>query len=114
MEPHLYSNQPSLTLISNGAECLMLNKKFYLENANEDCMKFLRESVSFFAISLVYISKNYKIKKNKSFQISALEEIPHSVLMFICQLHRPGDSKVTLCFSSQAANCLTTFKDGSI
>ena len=46
MEPHLYTNQPSLSLVSNGAECLMLKKKFYLENANEDCMKFLRETVS--------------------------------------------------------------------
>ncbi|XP_076814945.1 uncharacterized protein LOC143461071 [Clavelina lepadiformis] len=41
--PVLYADQPSLALVSNGAECLMLNKKFYLDNATEDCMKFLRD-----------------------------------------------------------------------
>ena len=54
MEPHLYSNQPSLTLVSNGAECLMLNKKFYLENANEECMKWLKEAVRICVISSIW------------------------------------------------------------
>ena len=42
----LYTNQPHLALVSNGAECLMMNKKFFLDNATDECLRGLREMVS--------------------------------------------------------------------
>lgn len=41
----LYENQPHFSLVSNGAEVIMVEKKFYLENASQRLMVQLRESV---------------------------------------------------------------------
>ncbi|XP_070557882.1 cGMP-dependent protein kinase-like [Ptychodera flava] len=38
----LFENQPSLSLVSNGAECIVISKKFFMEHANEDLMTRLR------------------------------------------------------------------------
>nr|XP_039263995.1 uncharacterized protein LOC120339850 [Styela clava] len=40
----LFNEQPSLALISNGAECLVLNKKFYLDNMSDESLKNLRDT----------------------------------------------------------------------
>eukprot|EP00794_Sanderia_malayensis_P008979 gene8979-9937_t len=39
-------NQPSLSLVSNGAECIMVQKKFYLEHCPETLKARLRKKVS--------------------------------------------------------------------
>ncbi|KAJ8037576.1 hypothetical protein HOLleu_18422 [Holothuria leucospilota] len=39
----VYSDQPNLSLISNGAECIMVRKHFYLEYAKEDTLRVLRK-----------------------------------------------------------------------
>lgn len=46
LDPVLFNDQPTLALISNGAECLMLHKKFYLDNMTDEVLKKLRELVS--------------------------------------------------------------------
>ncbi|XP_022080342.1 uncharacterized protein LOC110973663 [Acanthaster planci] len=38
----VFSDQPSLSLVSNGAECIVINKKFYLEHATEETLRGLR------------------------------------------------------------------------
>nr|XP_054773342.1 cyclic nucleotide-binding domain-containing protein 2-like [Lytechinus pictus] len=38
-------DQPSLSLVSRGAECIMLNKKFYLDEASEFVYRHLKEIV---------------------------------------------------------------------
>ena len=42
----VFSDQPSLSLVSNGAECIVINKKFYLEHATEETLRGLRKEVS--------------------------------------------------------------------
>ncbi|XP_033879253.3 uncharacterized protein LOC117413909 isoform X1 [Acipenser ruthenus] len=39
----LFSDQPSCYIISNGAECLQISKKFYLDNASQDVLDKLRQ-----------------------------------------------------------------------
>lgn len=41
----LYDNQPNFSLVSNGAECIMIEKKFFMENASQWLMVHLRETV---------------------------------------------------------------------
>lgn len=41
----LFSDQPSCYIISNGAECLQISKKFYLDNASQDVLDKLRQQV---------------------------------------------------------------------
>ncbi|XP_054763252.2 uncharacterized protein LOC129269790 [Lytechinus pictus] len=40
----VFPDQPSLSLISNGAECIMIRKSFYLEHAAEDTLSLLRKN----------------------------------------------------------------------
>ncbi|XP_045167047.1 uncharacterized protein LOC123530343 [Mercenaria mercenaria] len=40
----LFENQPHFSLVSNGAECIMIEKKFFLEHASQRLMVALRES----------------------------------------------------------------------
>lgn len=40
----VFADQPSLILISNGAECMMVAKKFYLKFASENCLRRLRKT----------------------------------------------------------------------
>ncbi|XP_060593908.1 uncharacterized protein LOC132748342 [Ruditapes philippinarum] len=40
----LFENQPHFSLVSNGSECIMIEKKFFLENASQRLMVALRES----------------------------------------------------------------------
>jgi len=37
---------PSLSLVSNGAECIVLDKKFFLEHAPAKQLELIREKVS--------------------------------------------------------------------
>lgn len=41
----LLENQPSLILVSGGAECIMLNKKFYKEHIDPNMMQKLKQQV---------------------------------------------------------------------
>ncbi|XP_071501662.1 uncharacterized protein [Diadema antillarum] len=40
----VFPDQPSLSLVSNGAECIMIKKQFYLEHATEDTLSLLRKN----------------------------------------------------------------------
>ncbi|KAK0051908.1 cyclic nucleotide-binding domain-containing protein 2, partial [Biomphalaria pfeifferi] len=42
----LFTNQPSLSVVSNGADCILLNKKLYLRNCSSEVMRKLRIEVS--------------------------------------------------------------------
>ena len=40
-------NQPSLFLVSHGAECVMLNKKFYKDHVDANMTQRLKQQVSY-------------------------------------------------------------------
>ncbi|KAI0214542.1 hypothetical protein LSAT2_000360, partial [Lamellibrachia satsuma] len=42
----LYEQQPNFSLVSNGAECIMIDKRFYVDNAPQALMRRLRAEVS--------------------------------------------------------------------
>ncbi|RUS79937.1 hypothetical protein EGW08_012281, partial [Elysia chlorotica] len=42
----LFCDQPSLCVVSNGADCLILNKKFFLDHCSSDLIRRLRVEVS--------------------------------------------------------------------
>ena len=39
-------DQPSFSVISKGADCLLINKQFYLEHASEKLIREVRQNVS--------------------------------------------------------------------
>ena len=41
----LIGDQPSLSVISKGADCLLINKQFYLEHATEKLLRDVRQNV---------------------------------------------------------------------
>ncbi|XP_030843362.1 uncharacterized protein LOC115924725 [Strongylocentrotus purpuratus] len=45
----LFSEQPSLSLISNGAECMVMSKHFFLQHANDDMLHRVKISMMPFA-----------------------------------------------------------------
>ncbi|XP_070579571.1 cyclic nucleotide-binding domain-containing protein 2-like isoform X2 [Ptychodera flava] len=45
LAPLVFFDQPSLSLVSNGAECIMIRKKFYMEHTTEDIRRRLRRQV---------------------------------------------------------------------
>ena len=44
-EHRMDTNQTSVSLISNGAECIMLSKRFFTEYANENTKRRMRQKV---------------------------------------------------------------------
>lgn len=42
----LFDNQPSMQLISNGCECILISKEFFIENSTIDYFKTLRKMIS--------------------------------------------------------------------
>jgi len=44
----LYADQPSLILASNGAECIMISKKFFLEKCSDEALRNINKIVSLF------------------------------------------------------------------
>ncbi|GFN96344.1 cyclic nucleotide-binding domain-containing protein 2-like [Plakobranchus ocellatus] len=46
LAPILFPDQSSLSVISNGAECLVISKKLFLQWATEECLRFLRQTES--------------------------------------------------------------------
>ena len=51
----IYGNQPSFSLVSNGAEVIKLDKRLYEDNASQRLMSDLRERVSNYIIILLVI-----------------------------------------------------------
>jgi len=49
----LYPDQPSMCLVSNGAELVVLSKRLFLERANDACMRHIRQTVRSL-VKLVY------------------------------------------------------------
>ncbi|XP_077979880.1 uncharacterized protein LOC144435182 [Glandiceps talaboti] len=45
LAPLVFFDQPSLSLVSNGAECIMMRKKFYMDYTTEDIRRHLRRHV---------------------------------------------------------------------
>ncbi|XP_041350042.1 uncharacterized protein LOC121369190 [Gigantopelta aegis] len=41
----LFDRQPSMSLVSNGSECMLLNKKFFLDNCPQDLLRRLKREV---------------------------------------------------------------------
>jgi hypothetical protein len=51
----------SVTLISEGAECILINKAFFLKHLNDEVRKKLRESVSLRLFELIEVIRfNFK------------------------------------------------------
>ncbi|XP_012943635.2 uncharacterized protein LOC101845272 [Aplysia californica] len=44
--PLLFPDQPSLSIVSNGAECLVLSKRLFMQFASEKCLRHLRQTES--------------------------------------------------------------------
>lgn len=59
----MYGDQPNLTLVSNGAECIMIRKQFYLNEAKEDTLRILRKEVCRFIESVAK-----KVRENEMLQ----------------------------------------------
>jgi hypothetical protein len=43
----IYQDQPSMSLVSNGAECIMISKKFFMEKKTEATMRSIYQSVRY-------------------------------------------------------------------
>lgn len=41
----IYQDQPSMSVISNGAECIMISKKFFMEKKTDATMRSIYQSV---------------------------------------------------------------------
>ncbi|KAH9512473.1 hypothetical protein Btru_038515 [Bulinus truncatus] len=48
----LFTDQPSLSVVSNGADCILMDKKFFLSNCSNGMMRRLRQEVSIYAFSI--------------------------------------------------------------
>ncbi|XP_060558427.1 uncharacterized protein LOC132718728 isoform X2 [Ruditapes philippinarum] len=59
----LLENQPSLILVSGGAECVMLNKKFYKEQIDPNMMQNLKQQISPFPTD-EELQENLQIRVN--------------------------------------------------
>ncbi|XP_053378430.1 uncharacterized protein LOC128548071 [Mercenaria mercenaria] len=59
----LIENQPSLILVSGGAECVMLNKKFYKEHIDPNMMQNLKQQTSPFPTD-EELQENLQIRVN--------------------------------------------------
>ncbi|RUS72699.1 hypothetical protein EGW08_019535, partial [Elysia chlorotica] len=46
LAPILFQDQSSLSVVSNGAECLVISKKLFLQWATEKCLRYLRQTES--------------------------------------------------------------------
>ena len=42
----VHDDQPALSLISNGAECMLIKKKFYTDHASQSLLNKVRYEVS--------------------------------------------------------------------
>jgi len=42
----LFDSQPSMQLISNGCECILIQKEFFIQNSSVEYLKHLRKTVS--------------------------------------------------------------------
>ena len=54
----LFDSQPNMQLISNGCECILISKDFFIQNSSMEYLKFLRRVVSPYP-ELKDIEKNY-------------------------------------------------------
>nr|CAB3263163.1 uncharacterized protein LOC104265749 [Phallusia mammillata] len=72
---NLYNDQPRLSLVSNGAECLMLNKKFYLENASDDCIRGLRETQFPYPSDDELLEQHWRLMAWQAYQSQAIGEV---------------------------------------
>ncbi|EDV21398.1 uncharacterized protein TRIADDRAFT_59984 [Trichoplax adhaerens] len=68
-------DRPSLSLVSNGSECIMISKEFYLRYANDDVKSYLRSQIESYPSedSLQQMwqdATNWKAYKNKMLEIS--------------------------------------------
>ena len=48
----LFENQPNFSIVSNGAECIMIEKKFYMENSSQAHIVKLKEMVRYICFSI--------------------------------------------------------------
>ena len=46
----IHDDQPTFSLVSNGAECILINKKFYMDNVSKELMNVLRMEVAIFLL----------------------------------------------------------------
>jgi len=52
----LFENQPNFSIVSNGAECIMIEKKFYMENSSQAHIVKLKEMVRYICFEVFDIS----------------------------------------------------------
>lgn len=85
----LFEDQPDLCVVSNGAECLKISKKFFLHHASKDLLERLRKEVSvclflFIAASLLnYCSFAYLylIQNAQLYMVLILARTTRSMLL---------------------------------
>ena len=58
----------SFSVVSNGAECIMISKKFFLEKATEATMHHLRQVVSYQFLSVI---QNGIVEKSQNYARNA-------------------------------------------
>ena len=62
-------DQPSFSVVSKGADCLLINKQFYQEHASEKLLREVRQNVSLLQkqfMQYLEFSDAIKIKENKA------------------------------------------------
>ena len=73
-------SQPSLYLVSHGAECVMLNKKFYKDHIDPNMAQRLKQQVTWLFILLCTSTyTDLKNKRHKYFLFSFLYPLSKSV-----------------------------------
>ena len=86
----LYPDQPSMCLVSNGAELVVLSKRLFLERANDACMRHIRQTVRSL-VKLVYrqINITYNIyiidDLRKSRGLHSVNAYRHGLYIYIYQ-----------------------------
>nr|XP_009858722.2 uncharacterized protein LOC104265749 isoform X1 [Ciona intestinalis] len=75
LESILYTDQPQLSLVSNGAECLMLNKKLFLENSSEYCLDWLRQKEYPYPTDEELKGQYWRLRAWKAYQTRLLKQI---------------------------------------
>ena len=62
-------DQPSFSVVSKGADCLLINKQFYQEHASEKLLREVRQNVSLLqkhSVQYLEFSDAIKIKPKKN------------------------------------------------
>uniref|UniRef100_H2Y737 Uncharacterized protein n=1 Tax=Ciona savignyi TaxID=51511 RepID=H2Y737_CIOSA len=71
----LYTDQPQVALVSNGAECLMLSKKLFWEHVTEQCLDHLRQKEYPYPNDEELLEQYWRLRSWKAYQSHLLKQI---------------------------------------